>query len=216
MFLKKCPFCNHEVSEQYDPQTKNYKIQCRNCKDIGLDVKIIGKDCVAIQKIWNTRKFEDLLLDNPKEIITAIEKEKSGDLTKLGTKRITTEYLVKEEFGYLILPSGELIKCFDSHPEEILNVVGIDSKNIDLSNFDYENFCIKHGIIRICMQLNNVMIVLPKKMLKKEQMDILLKVLTNEITNVKKYHVYQIKNDIETVMSFDTLQSLYLYLDEVH
>lgn len=132
MFFKNCPFCDESVKERYDVVKRKFIIECNNCRKNNLTIIAEANNLDELQKIWNLR-------------ITKI----NDDVT-----------IGKENYGYLIIYNGDIIKCDNSHPEEILHYLGIDT---NYKHFDYESACRKIGILRISSHCGCVMLDLPFK-----------------------------------------------------
>lgn len=207
MFLKKCPFCNQPAESMYEKS--DYVISCKSCKNKGIDVKVVSKTMKEAQNLWNTRVFDEQLLKNPEDTIRVLQICSNGDKQDCDLDIDFDPYeLSKFGYGYLITEDS-IIECDDSHREELLKYFGMESDNID---FDYESACIECGIIRICLEDNCLMVVLPKKYNKK-QIDMVMEVLYNKEISNRRMFVYENMFGEEKITEMKTLNELLLYID---
>lgn len=215
MFLKKCPFCNEQVCDTYDTQKKLFVISCPACARKGIIVNVSDKDMLSLQKKWNTRKFDDILTENPEQTIKDLLAYKQGDMSLVNTK-YNIEQFDRDDFGWLIMDNLDVIKCIDSHPEELFRYFGLEN---DGQDFDYEKFCIENGIIRIGVLKRCCFIMIPM-VVTHEQITKTLEILANEDKpDIVKYYVElykktSCKEDREMV-ECQSLNEVYLLLDKV-
>lgn len=147
------------------------------CKS-GLQIFLTDKSVEGLQTKWNSR------------FIDAVKDKEVG----------------KSNYGYLLMPNGDVVKCDDSHPEELLAYLDIYN---DYEEFDYEELCMTSGIIRVSEHCNCLSIDLPN-ITNKTQSDKLFEVLNNYI-GIKKFIVkYK-----EVVTEINSISDLMLYLDKL-
>ena len=155
-----------------------YILECFTCKKNGINISI-ESTLDNIKTLWNSRI-------------------NSFDMYSIG----------KSEYGYLIMPNGDVIKCNEPHPREILNYLGIFN---EFNDFDYENICKKIGILRICEHMNCIMIDIPFNV-KKEQIDKCISLLHN-YENYNNFHIYKSEN--EKMVDINSLNDCILELDAI-
>ena len=215
MFLKKCPFCNQTPQNFYNMETKMFSIYCKHCEEKGIVIRITDKDMIEAQKKWNERVFDNILLENPEQTITDLIAYKNGAV--IGDNKYHFEYFDKEDFGWLIMDDMTVIRCNDSHPEELLKYYEIETD--DIYGFDYETFCIENGIVRIGVLNRCFYISIPSKV-SHEQITKTLEILTNETKpEIIKYIVETdsldgLKNQRD-IIEYNSLNELFLFLDKV-
>ena len=156
-----------------------YSLYCPTCYDNGLIVEIKNTSLDNLQFLWNSR-------------VTNLDKNEIGKTT----------------YGYLITPYGDVIKCDNSHPEEILNYLGIyDSFN----DYDYVEICHKLNILRICEHCNCVAIDIPLNP-NKEQITKCINLLSN-YSNYVNFNIYTANNGKNIVIN--TINECLLELDKI-
>lgn len=180
MFFKNCPFCNKAVKERYDNVTNRYVLECENCKKKNITIKIENNSLEELQKLWNLR-------------ITSINDDK---------------VIGKTNYGYLIIYNGDILECNDSHPEEILNYLGINS---DYNTFNYEEICRKIGILRVSHHCGCVMLDMPNK-ITKIQIDKCIEIMYNYVDCVN-FNIY-LENKSKMI-SLSSINECILYLDKL-
>ena len=160
MFLKRCPFCDSEPQITQD-LNNIYTLYCPICYDNGINVEIKNSSLDRIQELWNSR-------------VSVVDRNEIG----------------KTNYGYLITPNGDVIKCDNSHPEEILNYLGIYDS---FEDYDYVDICHKINILRICEHCNCISIDIPNKP-NKEQITKCMNLLTNYSKYVN-FNIYTSNNN---------------------
>lgn len=180
MFFKNCPFCDESVKERYDVVKRKFIIECNNCKKNNLTIIAEADNLEELQNIWNLR-------------ITKI----NDDIT-----------IGKENYGYLIIYNGDIIKCDNSHPEEILHYLGIDT---NYKHFDYESACRKIGILRVSHHCGCVMLDIPNK-ITKIQIDKCIEIMYNYVDCVN-FNIY-LENKSKMI-SLSSINECILYLDKL-
>lgn len=223
MFKKKCPFCFEEVKEYWD--NGKYIIECQECQKKGIIVKVISNSQEEAISLWNTRVFDNHLLNNPEYAINEIsifneiiKKCNSGSYVfkKQEFNKDLNNFVFdfnRVDYGYLILPDASYVKCSESHPEELLKLLGIETNN-EIPELD-ESIYMKLGIIRLCNHDNCLMVVLPYKVSKK-QIDCVFNLISSaNIGKINSYCVYEDREQDYTITTFINLNEMMLYLDKV-
>ena len=213
MFFKKCPFCNQTVENFFDAKTKEFSIFCSNCEKKGITIKIVGTDIEDVVNKWNNRSFDNLLLEDPEQTIKDLLAYKNG--AEIQNKKYHFEYFDKDDFGWLILDDLTVIRCQDSHPEEILRYYEMGT---DIDGFDYEKFCVDNGIVRIGVLKRCFFISIPTNVIH-NQITKIIEILAKEAKpEIIKYIVDVDSKTCQNkreVIEFQTLNNLILYLDKV-
>lgn len=223
MFKKKCPFCFEEVKEYWDKN--QYIIECQECLKKGIVVKVISNTKEDALTLWNTRVFDNHLLNNTDYILNELKifnefmKKGEGIYTITKQKNIDNSLLNvildmnRIDYGFLIFPNSTYIKCDNSHIEELMNYLGIET-NKEIPELD-EKIYMNLGIIRICNHDNCLMIVLPKKITKKQIDCVINLISTQNIGKINSYCIYKDREDDYDLISFKDFNELYMYLDKV-
>ncbi len=223
MFKKKCPFCFQEVQEYWDDG--KYIIECQECSKKGIIVKVISNSQEEAVSLWNTRVFDNHLLNNPTYVLNEISifndlikkcNNKSIIMQKQEVDSVLNNFVFsfnRSEYGYLILPNASYIKCDESHVEELLKLLGIET-NREIPELD-ESIYMKLGIIRVCNHNNCLMVVLPFKITKKQVDCIFNLISTTNIGKINSYCVYEDREKDYTITTFNDLSEMMLYLDKV-
>lgn len=228
MFLKNCPFCNNNV--EYVPQEDGtYLMECPTCKEKGITISLKEKNLDKLQKLWNKRAFDDILLDNPIYGLTMlafyngnlVNKEKIHEIKHTYiTHNYETFNTTEDVFGYLLMPNNEVITCDDEHSIELMRFLGIDMFEDNIEKFDNERIikcAINGGVIRISKQAKCLMIDMSPEKVSYNQISKLMVLLANtEFKSMKSFCVYL--NGAKTVSdihTFKDLNELLLFLDGI-
>ena len=223
MFKKKCPFCFEEVKEYWD--NNQYIIECQECLKKGLIVKSFADTKEDALSLWNTRVFDNHLLNNAEYVLNELKifnefmKSGYGEHTILKNNYIYSSLLNiildinRVDYGFLVLPNATYIKCDDSHVEELMNYLGIETDK-DIPELD-EKIYMNLGIIRICNHDNCLMIVLPKRITKKQIDCVLNLISTQNNGKINSYCIYKDRENDYDLISFKDFNELYMYLDKV-
>lgn len=219
MFKKHCPFCNTQPVIEYDKF--QYRLYCKKCQINNIQINIYGNTEEEVISKWNNRVLDNEIVNNPEKFLKITDNYNNNFYEKISDGILKrqdfinlfsdTYSLNKITYGYLVLLNGRIINCKDSHGDEVLKLVNLPTGK----EFDCENVCIRSGILRICMDYNCIMIVIPNKT-SKIQLEAVFNILTElSKENFKAYCVFVPKNEDYKVESFTNLNELYLYLDKI-
>ena len=228
MYFKNCPICNSVVDYTYDSGKSLYIMHCPKCQEKGLTIKIEHSDINYIQKVWNDREFDNILLEDPEFSIKLLSFYNGtlkipsdihmlkNDTTHQGFESFSSSENI---FGYLITLNGEVIICNKEHCEELMKYLGFDVSNIELSNDDIMKVAINYGFIRISVQSKCLMIDLVPMKVDKKQITCLIDFLVENVDKLKCIQTFCVytNNGVqkEDINVFNTLNDVILYLDKV-
>lgn len=226
MIIKSCPFCSNESTYTFDSKRKIYSLECQHCKQKGLTIRIENENLEDLINIWNTRVFEDFLLQNP---------EKSINLLSLLNGTLKDPAIIKDTvagfafgnilnyqndiYGYLIDKSGKLHICDKSHVEMICECLDLDVSilNVDQTSLDeiINKYLLEMGFIKISAQANCMFFNMSYKKVNKKQIDAIYKFILDK--NPKDIKVFCVFLNIEEtdVKTFTNQNDLLMFLDSI-
>lgn len=224
MHLKLCPFCNSKVHLTEDKKTKKFIISCPVCLKSGLKLKISRDSLKSLAEAWNCRAFDNVLLDNPAEMIKAINAEKglmkNAEEFSSATKPIQLFSNSQNYFGYLVTREPKVIECHDSHGEEIMSYLGLDSSDgafEKASDIDITEVCLHSGIIRVSFHNSCMMTDINASTCSYNQVTaLIIKLLEDKFKIeqvIKVFGVNIVFSSSKVFKTFPNLKSLIMYLD---
>lgn len=228
MYFKNCPFCNQTVDYTYNNENKKYIMCCKNCLQHGITISIQADNLDEIQKLWNHRVFDDLLLNEPEYSIKLLSFYNGSlkiptDIVKMKNDKDHMSFdsfnCSEDIFGYMVTPSGDIIVCDDEHCQELMRFLGFDTDEMELDNDTVMSSAIQYGIIRISKQSKCLMFDIVPSKVNKKQITSLIEFLatnSNKLGYIRTYCVYlNGGTKVDDVKVFDTMNETILFLDKV-
>ena len=227
--FKKCPICMHDCSLIHDEEKDLYILECSECKKNGWTIRLENKDYKELINTWNNRKFDNLLMEHPKESITFIELLNGKQIDQEEVKKILKDFDYKNieldvsnTLGYIQDLEGNIFACTKSHIETLLSSLGIE-KAIDYNQTSFDaivqNVFTKRGYIKISTQAKCMMLEINTELVNKKQIDSLINFLAEDSSRFREIKVYYMdlfdcKENCK-IEVFYTLNDLILFLDKL-
>lgn len=227
MFFKNCPFCNKNVHYMFDVKTNMYHVSCLFCKAKDIEIEASNKSLENLQKVWNSRPFESVILKNPSYAVKILKFFSGKIKSSKQIKEITSSHEFKDYdmlsnndigfLGYLITPKAEALSCEDSHLDSLFSYLKIDPSESFLKNFDLDQYCISNGFIRLSFHAKSLCISFNLSIVNRRQIDKLISLIEDpRLKPIKSFSLFVHSNNKKStaIFNFSDLADLILELDK--